>query len=544
MIRFRLGLGKGKGLKRFTSPKSLRVQLLTRSLFILAVLLLLIGGVQYIVMKNFLYSSKAETMENQLRSMPVDLLVRREQHSGSFSRSDEGLPWNQDDSRGERPIIFTPPDTSLGYIQEDGTYVSLTQSTDRGYPLLSKAEYDKIAAEWEDRPKVKYRIVKDTKGDEQLVVFGAASPEGSIRPNPGGGPGQDGNASDNTDADTGAGAVNGINGGLVQMGVSTAPLLNVAMRQLFIFIVLSVLALAAGLALYMPVIRRTLIPLNQMIDAVEHTDAGNLQQRMPERLGQEEIDRLSGSFNGMLERLELSFEAEREAKEQMRRFTADASHELRTPLTSIHGFLEVLLRSTSIKPEQLQSALSSMHGESVRMKKLIEDLLTLAKLDRAPELRLSTIRLDALVQEMEPHLRMLSGDRQVTFDLTAGITGKYDQDKLKQVILNLFQNAVQHTEPDTGAIHVALISAKNEVVLSVSDNGPGIPAEHLPHVFERFYRSDVSRARKRGGAGLGLAISASMVAAHGGSISVSTTVGAGTTFYVHLPLTTAKAAAK
>ncbi|WP_420488763.1 sensor histidine kinase [Paenibacillus caui] len=266
------------------------------------------------------------------------------------------------------------------------------------------------------------------------------------------------------------------------------------------------------------------------------TDAGNLQQRVPERLGQEEIDRLSSSFNGMLERLALSFEAEREAKEQMRRFTADASHELRTPLTSIHGFLEVLLRGASVKPEQLQSALSSMYGESVRMKKLIEDLLTLAKMDRAPELYLSRIRLDALVLEMEPQLRMLSGPRSVAFDLTAGITGEFDQDKLKQVILNLFQNAVQHTNPVHGRIRVSLTSTEDEILLAVNDNGPGIPEEHLPHIFERFYRIDVARARKQGGAGLGLAISASMVEAHGGKITVATKAGEGTTFQVHLPL--------
>lgn len=518
-------------IKRRSLTKSLRMQLLVRSLFILAVLLLLIGGVQYIVMKNFLYNSKAETMENQLRSMPVDLLVKRELHAGDNASSGSGSGQNTGGdnsaapSRGsfERPIIFTPPDTSLGYIQADGTYVSLTQSTDRGYPQLSASEYQKILKQYNARKKIKYRIAKDTNGDEQLVVFRPPdSPVDPVRQTPG--HNQSPSGTDDTYIE-----------GLVQMGVNTAPLLDVAIRQLIIFVILSLLALAGGLALYLPVIRRTLIPLNQMIGAVERTDARNLKQRVPEHSGQEEIDRLSSSFNGMLERLELSFEAEREAKEQMRRFTADASHELRTPLTSIHGFLEVLLRSTAIKPEQLRNALTSMHGESVRMKKLIEDLMTLAKLDRAPQLRLSSVGLDALLREMEPQLRMLAGSRQVTFDLSAGSAGRYDQDKLKQVILNLFQNAVQHTDPEQGRIHLSLTADNSQFVLAVSDNGPGIAPEHLPHVFERFYRSDVSRARKQGGAGLGLAISSSMVEAHGGTISVATRLGEGTTFFIHLP---------
>ncbi|ANS74186.1 hypothetical protein AWM70_05980 [Paenibacillus yonginensis] len=503
-------------LRRIVSPASLRAQLLARSLFILATLLLLIGGVQYLVMKNFLYNSRAETMENQLRSMPVDLLVKREQQK---------QPPNQNQTRNYRPILFTPTDTSLGYIQEDGSYVSLTQSTETGYPVLSASEYESILKQWKSREKIKYRIVRDSRGNDQLVVFRPA--DSPVIPGRGGFGG----------APEGGGSTEGERiTGLVQMGTETGPLVDVAMRQLVIFLVLSLLAMAGGLLLYMPLIRRTLVPLNQIIRAVAATDAGNLKQRVPEQLGQEEIDRLSSSFNGMLERLELSFEAEREAKEQMRRFTADASHELRTPLTSIHGFLEVLLRSSSLRPEQLTSALNSMHGESIRMKKLIEDLLMLAKLDRAPELTLTGTFLDELVQEMKPHLRILSGQREVSFSLAPGLQGYVDKDKLKQVVLNLFQNAVQHTDPETGTIHVGLRRSGQEAVLSVSDNGPGIEEEHLPHVFERFYRSDVSRARKRGGAGLGLAISLSMVEAHGGTIKVQTRVGEGTTFSVHLPL--------
>jgi two-component system OmpR family sensor kinase len=176
-----------------------------------------------------------------------------------------------------------------------------------------------------------------------------------------------------------------------------------------------------------------------------------------------------------------------------------------------------------------------MHGESTRMKKLVEDLLTLAKLDRAPQLQMTEVQLDQLILEMEPHLRMLAGERSVRFDLTAGIGGVCDSDKIKQVILNLFQNAVQHTDADDGEIAVILTAVGSQAELKIRDNGPGISEDHLPHLFERFYRSDSSRTRKHGGAGLGLAISQSIVEAHGGKIEVDSRPGEGSTFRVILP---------
>jgi two-component system OmpR family sensor kinase len=238
----------------------------------------------------------------------------------------------------------------------------------------------------------------------------------------------------------------------------------------------------------------------------------------------------------MLERIEASFQAEIEAKERARRFVADASHELRTPLTSIHGFLEVLLRGAMNQPEQLKKALTSMHGESERINKLVEDLLLLAKLDRAPELELKLGDLDEVLKEMEPQLRLLGGRREVGLALRTGMTCRFDANKIKQVVLNLFHNAVQHTDAETGRIELTLECGDDgTVALGVRDNGSGIPAAHLPHIFDRFYRSDSSRTRKYGGAGLGLSITKSIVDAHGGVIRAASREGKGTTFYVVLP---------
>ncbi|RUT43943.1 HAMP domain-containing protein [Paenibacillus anaericanus] len=491
-------------IKTFFAPRSLRFQLLSRSLFILAALLLLIGSLQYVLMKDFLYRSQSETMISQLRSIPKNLLGTNtpapEWRDEGGSNTDLPSP-----DKGNRGPIFFLAGTSLAYISEDGSFTDLTEEYGIPSPRLTDAQYAEILENTRYKDHSNYQVVQDTAGNEQLVVITVV-----------GGP-------DNRHE-------------LIQMGTLTAPIREIALRQLRTFLILSLLALAGGLMLYLPVLRRSLNPLNQMIKTVEAINAGNLNHRFPDTQRQLEIDRLANSFNGMLERLELSFDAEREAKEQMRRFIADASHELRTPLTSIHGFLEVLLRGAVDRPEQLYAALNSMHGESKRMKKLVEDLLMLAKLDRAPELQLTETRLDLLITEMEPSLQILAGERNLQLNISPCSPGMYDSDKIKQVILNLFHNAVQHTDPIDGAITLTLSSHQDRTKLTIKDNGQGISKEHLPHVFERFYRSDSSRTRKHGGAGLGLSITHSIVEAHGGSISVYSEVGEGTTFQVVLPI--------
>jgi two-component system OmpR family sensor kinase len=323
--------------------------------------------------------------------------------------------------------------------------------------------------------------------------------------------------------------------GVVQVSTMTGHLTELLIRQLFTFLFLSLIAMLFGLFAFLPVLRRTLDPLSNMVDTAGQINAGNLASRFPTKQGQVEIDRLAESFNGMLERLEASFEAEQETKEQMRRFISDASHELRTPLTSIRGFLEVLLRGAADQPEQLHKALNSMHGESVRLTKLVHDLLLLSKLDRTPHIELKEGRLNTVIRDMEPQLHILAGGRKLDLNIEPDIKCSFDTDKMKQVVLNLFHNAVQHTDPEKGQIRVSLGKKENGVHLTVQDNGPGISESHLPHVFDRFYRSDSSRTRKYGGAGLGLAITKSIVNAHGGTISVESKEGEGCTFHIWLP---------
>lgn len=475
---------------------SLRAQLLTRTLLIVAVLLVLIGILQYVFMKDFVYRNRAEVMEAQLRSMPVDLLTREAKTSGR-----EGTP-----PQGplDRYLFFS--DMTLAIIQKDGTLRDISREDGLSAPRLSEDIYAKLRANAESRRRMSdFYLVEDRQGNEQLVVVRAPGPKGS-------------------------------SGELLQMGTSTAPLKALLLRQQMTFLSLSLLGLAIGVVLMLPILRRTLIPLSQMVQTVGRIDAGNLTERVATNQGQQEIDRLAISFNGMLERLEASFATEKEAQLQMRRFVADASHELRTPLTSIHGFLEVLLRGAAANPQQLQVALESMYGESKRIKKLVEDLLLLAKMDRAPEMVLNPALLDDLLISMKPQLQMLAGERKVVYDITAEVHARIDVDAMKQVVLNLFSNAVQHTDMSLGVIKVGLSVEQGMAVLDVGDNGPGMEKKHLDRIFERFYRGDTSRTRRSGGAGLGLSITESIVHAHQGHIGVKSEPGKGSVFTVRLPL--------
>jgi len=480
-------------LKSLLSPNSLKNQLLYRSLLILAVLLVLIGLLQYVFMRDVVYRNRAAAIQTQIMSVPANAWLQLGLGVGS--------------APPRQPFFFIPG-ANLALIDADGSFTILMSGPDGvNPPQLEAREYLDIILNKKPsrRGEPNYRVVNDG-GIQQLVVLEPIA--------------------------AGPGRVLGI----IQVSTPTGPLKELLAGQLLQFLLLSLLAMVGGLVAFLPVLRKTLVPLSNMVKTAEQINAGNLDRRFPIRQGQMEIDRLAESFNGMMERLETSFAAERETKEQMRRFIADASHELRTPLTSIRGFLDVLFRGAAQQPEQLFKALKSMRSESERLNKLVHDLLLLAKLEREPCLELAEGSLDAVIREMEPQFTILAGLRRLSLEIEPDMNCKYDVDKIKQVILNLFQNAVQHTDPEKGEIRISLAAANNGVLFTVQDNGPGIAAEHLPHIFDRFYRSDTSRARKHGGSGLGLAITKHIVDAHGGTISVVSREGEGSTFQVWLPV--------
>ncbi|MFC0300538.1 sensor histidine kinase [Virgibacillus soli] len=492
-------------LKKILSPYSLKKQLLMRTFFILAIILLLIGIVQYWIMRDFLYQNEANALNDKLGSLPLELLLNEESKSTKPKGKDNPLPANQ-------PFLFYQG-MSLAIIDTNGNYQDILGNSGVAAPIFTKKEYLKMLQHNESIHRIAYHVRENSKGIEQLVVF-----------RPLGGPHESHNRADLT----------------LQLGTNTAPLKKILLQQLLTFIVLASIALTSGLVIYLRTLKHTLVPLSTIVDVVKKTDVENLTERLPVKQGQEEIDRLAESFNAMLARLEISFEYERETKEQMRRFIADASHELRTPLTSINGFIEVLLRGAANQPEQLYQALNSMQGESKRIIKLVEDLFTLVKLDQAPSLQVSQVNVTKIIKEMRSQLDVLAGNRTVYVKVSEERYGYYEPNKLKQVFLNLFYNAVQHTDPETGVIHLSLDAINDSNRFTIQDNGAGIDSKDLPFIFNRFYRADISRTRTSGGSGLGLSITKSIVEAHGGRIEVTSKMGNGTTFQVFLPFSPKK----
>jgi signal transduction histidine kinase len=240
---------------------------------------------------------------------------------------------------------------------------------------------------------------------------------------------------------------------------------------------------------------------------------------------------LGGALNRMAQQVQATQQGQRE-------FLANVSHELKTPLTSIQGFAQALLDGTADSPAVTERSAGIIYSEAERMRRLVEGLLDLARLEAgAPALRLAPLdlraHLAATLERFGPRAQaagvtLVSALPAALPPLTA------DGDRLAQVFNNLLDNALQHT-PAGGQVTLSAVAAGREVVVAVSDTGPGIPPADLGRIFERFYQVDKSRARP-GGVGLGLAISREIVAAHGGRLEVQSVVGQGTTFTVRLPL--------
>ncbi len=290
-------------------------------------------------------------------------------------------------------------------------------------------------------------------------------------------------------------------------------------------------------------VRRNLAPLVAVEQTAEAIAAGDLSLRVPESDPRTEVGSLSQSFNAMLGQIEAAFaaqttsEAEARASEQrMRRFVGDASHELRTPLTSIRGFAELYRQGALPAAADVDRAMARVEGEASRMGLLVEDLLLLARLDQQRPLDRSPVDLIELARDAVQDALAVDPERSVQLEVSGDapvVLG--DAPRLRQVFGNLVSNALTHT-PSDAPVRVRVLSSGTEAVVEVVDTGPGIPVEDRDRVFERFFRTDVSRTRASGGSGLGLSIVAALVAAHGGAVEVADTPGGGATFRVRLPL--------
>jgi two-component system OmpR family sensor kinase len=311
------------------------------------------------------------------------------------------------------------------------------------------------------------------------------------------------------------------------------------MVQALLLVGVVVLALVVLVGWFL--IRRDLRPLEQMTATAERISQGALSSRVGVRDDGSEVGRLGHAFDTMLDQIQAAFDSQRlalaakeKSESQLRQFVADASHELRTPLTAVRGYAELYQAGGLSDEAALEQAMARIGTESRRMAALVEDLLLLARLDQGRPLREDPVVLTDLVNDAVHDVQAVEPERVVHANVEEGVLVRGDEDRLRQVIGNLFTNVRVHT-PVTAALDVTLSSVDGVVSLAVADHGPGVDANHVEHIFDRFYRADTGRSRDRGGAGLGLAIATSVAGAHGGRISHSPTEGGGATFTLTLP---------
>jgi len=317
---------------------------------------------------------------------------------------------------------------------------------------------------------------------------------------------------------------------LVETGESLAPALS-EMRRLLVslaigFAVLGAVALGGSVVL----LRRALRPVEEITGSAERISSRNLGERLPVPPSGDEFEHLSKALNRMIERLDHAFQ-------HNRRFLADASHELRTPLTVLRGELEAMVRREDLAPD-VRDTVGNLLDEVARLARLVENLFALSRLD-AGEGHAEHARFDfaKLVATTSEQMCLLAEDKglRLTCEAPAPVTVEGDPARIKQVVVNLLDNAIKYT-PAGGEVRLGVTARQHEAVFEVADSGIGIPREAQPHVFDRFFRVDAARSREVGGAGIGLSIVKSICTAHHGRVEVESEPGSGSRFRVRLPL--------
>jgi len=361
--------------------------------------------------------------------------------------------------------------------------------------------------------------------------------------------------------------------GTIIVGADVSSIYRTLDGLALIDLIVSAVVLVALAIVGIAIVRTSLRPLTDIELTAGAIAAGDLSQRVPDRDPRTEVGRLGRSLNAMLAQVEAAFHARekseaaaRRSEEKMRQFVADASHELRTPLTAIRGYAEyyrqrggvgngarhaapagtepILADGGRLTEPDIDRIMQRVEQESARMGVLVEDMLLLARLDQQRPIERRPVDLLTLAADAVQDARMIAPRRKI--ELTVGRGAAFlvlgDEARLRQVITNLMSNALSHT-PDGTPIDVRILTHGPDgrlpvpsVTIEVDDHGPGLSREQAERVFERFYRADQARGRKTGGAGLGLAIVAALVDAHGGAVGVDTAPGSGAMFWITLPL--------
>ena len=322
----------------------------------------------------------------------------------------------------------------------------------------------------------------------------------------------------------------------IETGASVGQSERTASGVLKILLLITPLILAAAAFGGRLLMKLPLQPLETLTERAEHIGKSKLGERLPVPNTDDEMERLALSLNRMISRLE-------DALSHNRRFSGDVSHELRTPLTIMKGELEHVLRDAELQQGVRDSVVSALE-EISRMSRIVESLLAIARLDSgADAIDTEPADVSALCRWTLEQMHLLAEEKHIAMQITTtSLIAAVDTARMKQVFVNVIDNAIKYT-PEGGNVEVVSFASGASAVIEVSDTGIGIPPESLPHVFDRFYRADRVRSRVSGGTGLGLSIVKAICNAHGGSISIQSQEGVGTTVRMELPLLPAASAA-
>ena len=271
-------------------------------------------------------------------------------------------------------------------------------------------------------------------------------------------------------------------------------------------------------------VHKLLSPIRDMTDKVKNISGTSLD-RLDTNLAKDELKDLAITFNEMLDRLE-------QYMNQQKQFVSDASHELRTPIAIIQGYTEMLERWGKDDPAILEESINSLSQETANMKELLEKLLFLSRSDKKTlKVDKEVFNLSNLCYEVIRETGFIDDEHDVIPKITDDVMLSGDKSLIKELIRILVDNAIKYT-PEGGSITIGCTSSKQNVILSIQDTGIGIAREHIPHLFERFYRIDEARNKKTGGTGLGLAIAQQIVKVHDAQISVTSEIDQGTSFFI------------
>ena len=464
---------------------SLRARLLFGLLALTAAGMLLAGGITYAEQRSFLY----QRVDDQTKQAPF--VVDRELHDQGVGPGNfEGGPRGGDGGPAGPPAgTYGERRTATG--QRIGTGVTLPagQGLTANPDLPANPPLGKLfTVDGKDGDTTRYRVLAQRDpGDGTILI--AAVPY--------------------TEADQALDRLLGVEG-LVIAGV------------------LLVLGFAGW-----AVVRVGLLPLDRMGHTAGRIAGGDLSHRVASTDPRSEVGRLGIALNGMLDRLEEAFSRRKASEDRLRHFIADASHELRTPLASIRGYAELYRMGAVADPAETERAMRRIEDEAARMGVLVEDLLTLARLDQVPDAPHAELDLAALAADAVDDARATAPEREISLEAEPAVV-MGDGHQLRQVLANLLRNALVHT-PEGTPIDVSVATGRDAVRLEVRDHGPGLPTDEPDALFERFWRAEGGRERGAAGAGLGLAIVAGIVDAHGGRVRAQNAAGGGASFVVHLP---------